>query len=55
MPLCFVVVLFGFELAFGDLVNHQEPEKDVEDEENLREESERGVVEFGFHSSIFWE
>lgn len=50
MPLCFIVVLFGFELALGDLVNHQEPEKDVENEENLREEADGRVVgEFGFH------
>ena len=50
VPLCFIVVLFGFELALGDLVNHQEPEKDVENEENLREEADGRVVgEFGFH------
>jgi len=31
-------------------MNHQEPEKDVEDKENLREEADGGVVvELGFH------
>ena len=34
-------------------MNHHEPEKDVEDEENLREETKRGVVvEFGFHRKV---
>lgn len=53
MPLCFVVVLFGFELIFRDVMDKPEHEEDEEDEHPFGEEANgRVVVEFGFHRFV---
>ncbi len=48
MPLCLVAMLFGC-LALGDGMDHQEPEKCMEDEEDFSQAAEKGVIVEGFH------